>query len=74
MIVGVTRHAIMFRQILPNAMSPIIVVATLEVGNAIITESTLWFLGVGFPPDTPTWAKLVTDGSQFLQAARRGWP
>ena len=59
----------MFRQILPNAMSPIIVVATLEVGNAIITESTLSFLGVGFPPDTPTWGRLVTDGSQFLQAA-----
>ena len=39
--IGVSRRAIMFRQILPNAMSPIIVVATLEVGNAIITESTL---------------------------------
>jgi peptide/nickel transport system permease protein len=67
--IGVSRRAIMFRQILPNAMSPIIVVATLEVGNAIITESTLSFLGVGFPPDTPTWGRLVTDGSQFLQAA-----
>ncbi len=66
---GVRRGAIMFRHILPNALSPIIVAATLEVGSAIITESTLSFLGVGFPPDTPTWGRLVTDGSQFLQAA-----
>lgn len=67
--VGVRRFSIMFRHILPNALSPIIVAATLEVGNAIITESTLSFLGVGFPPDTPTWGRLVTDGSQLLQAA-----
>jgi peptide/nickel transport system permease protein len=66
---GVGKWAIMFRHILPNAMGPIIVAATLEVGNAIITESTLSFLGVGFPPDTPTWGRLVTDGSQYLQAA-----
>jgi peptide/nickel transport system permease protein len=66
---GVSRSSIMFRHILPNAFSPIIVAATLEVGNAIINESTLSFLGVGFPPDTPTWGRLVTDGSQFLQAA-----
>jgi peptide/nickel transport system permease protein len=66
---GISRRAIMFRHILPNALSPIIVAATLEVGNAIIQESTLSFLGIGFPPDTPTWGRLVTDGSQFLQAA-----
>ncbi len=67
--VGVKQWAIMFRHILPNAISPIIVAATLEIGNAIIQESTLSFLGIGFPPDTPTWGRLVTDGSQFLQAA-----
>jgi peptide/nickel transport system permease protein len=66
---GIGRAAIMFRHILPNAISPIIVAATLEIGNAIIQESTLSFLGVGFPPDTPTWGRLVTDGSQFLQAS-----
>jgi peptide/nickel transport system permease protein len=65
---GISKAAIMFRHILPNAFSPIIVAATLEIGNAIIQESTLSFLGVGFPPDTPTWGRLVTDGSQFLQA------
>jgi peptide/nickel transport system permease protein len=59
----------MFRHILPNAMSPIIVAATLEVGSAILSESTLSFLGIGFPPDTPTWGRLVTDGSQYLQTS-----
>jgi peptide/nickel transport system permease protein len=66
---GVPRWTIMFGHILPNAMSPIIVSATLGIGNAIIQESTLSFLGVGFPPDTPTWGRLVTDGSQYLQSA-----
>jgi len=66
---GVKRTDIMFRHILPNAISPIIVAATLEIGNAILSESTLSFLGIGFPPDTPTWGRLVTDGSQFLQTA-----
>jgi peptide/nickel transport system permease protein len=65
---GVSKTAIMFKHILPNAIGPIIVAATLEVGNAIIAESTLSFLGVGFPPDTPTWGRLVTDGSQYLQS------
>ncbi|MBK8051379.1 MAG: ABC transporter permease [Anaerolineales bacterium] len=67
--IGVTQRSIMFRHILPNALSPIIVAATLEIGAAIITESTLSFLGVGFPPDTPTWGRLVTDGSQYFQTA-----
>ena len=67
--VGVKRSNIMFKHILPNAMSPIIVAATLEIGNAILSESTLSFLGIGFPPDTPTWGRLVTDGSQYLQVA-----
>lgn len=66
---GVSRGSIMFRHILPNVLSPIIVAATLEVGNAIIAESTLSFLGVGFPPDTPTWGRLVTDYYQSLQVA-----
>jgi peptide/nickel transport system permease protein len=66
---GIGRRSIMFRHILPNALSPIIVAATLEVGSAIITESTLSFLGVGFAPDTPTWGRLVTDGINYLQTA-----
>jgi len=45
------------------------VVAAFCMASAIVAESTLSFLGIGFPPDTPTWGRLVTDGSQYLQVA-----
>ncbi|MDQ5851002.1 MAG: ABC transporter permease [Chloroflexota bacterium] len=66
---GVPRSRIMVRHILPNTLSPIIVSATLGVGAAIITESVLSFLGLGFPPDTPTWGRLLYDGQNFLELA-----
>lgn len=66
---GVGEATIMFRHILPNALGPIIVAATLGVGSAIITESVLSFLGLGFPPDTPTWGRLLYDGQNFLDFA-----
>jgi peptide/nickel transport system permease protein len=66
---GVGRSRIMFRHILPNALSPIIVSATLGVGAAIILESVLSFLGLGFPPDTPTWGRLLFDAQNFLELA-----
>lgn len=66
---GISRGGIMFRHILPNALSPIIVSATLGVGSAIITESVLSFLGLGFPPDTPTWGRLLYDGQNYLDIA-----
>lgn len=66
---GVPRSRIMLRHILPNTLSPIIVSATLGVGAAIITESVLSFLGLGFPPDTPTWGRLLYDGQNFLDIA-----
>ncbi len=63
---GQGRLPIMFTHILPNAIGPIVVAATLNVGQAIISESVLSFLGVGFPSDTPTWGKLVADYSTWL--------
>ena len=66
---GVDRWSIMFQHILPNAFGPIIVAATLGVGAAIITESVLSFLGLGFPPDVPTWGRLLFDGQNFLDLA-----
>lgn len=68
-MVGVRRLRIMFRHILPNTLGPIIVAATLSVGAAIITESVLSFLGLGFPPDVPTWGRLLYDGQNFLEFA-----
>jgi len=66
---GVSRTSIVFKHILPNTMSPIIVAATLSVGAAIITESTLSFLGLGFPSDIPTWGAMLYDGRTRLQIA-----
>ena len=57
------------RHILPNAMGPVIVAATIYVAAAIIAESTLSFLGLGFPPDIPTWGRLLFDAKDFLDYA-----
>jgi peptide/nickel transport system permease protein len=54
------------RHILPNAVGPVIVAGTIDVAAAIIAESTLSFLGLGFPPDTPTWGRLLFDAKDFL--------
>jgi peptide/nickel transport system permease protein len=54
------------KHILPNTLSPIIVAATLSVGSSMIAESTLSFLGLGFPPDVPTWGRLLFDAQNFL--------
>jgi peptide/nickel transport system permease protein len=55
--------------ILPNALGPVIVAATVEVASAIIAESTLSFLGLGFPPDLPTWGRLLYDAKDYLDIA-----
>jgi len=66
---GAGRRRIMVRHILPNSVGPIIVAATVGVGSAIITESALSFLGLGFPPDVPTWGRLLYDAQNFLDIA-----
>jgi peptide/nickel transport system permease protein len=65
--VGSRQSRILSRHIFPNVVSPIIVAATLGVANAILTESALSFLGLGFPSDFPTWGRLLYDGKDFLQ-------
>jgi peptide/nickel transport system permease protein len=65
--IGADRSSQIFKHILPNVMSPIIVAATLEVGAAIITESTLSFLGLGFPSDVPTWGRMLFDAKDYIQ-------
>jgi peptide/nickel transport system permease protein len=54
---------------MPNALGPVIVAGTIEVANAIIAESTLSFLGVGFPPDVPSWGRMLYDSQDYLQIA-----
>ena len=57
------------RHILPNALGPVIVAATIDVAAAIIAESTLSFLGLGFPPDIPTWGRILYDGRDYMDLA-----
>jgi peptide/nickel transport system permease protein len=73
---GMREHRIIIKHILPNVMSSIMVSATLGIATAIITESALSFLGLGFPPDFPTWGRLLFDGANFLQInpSRVIWP
>ncbi len=57
------------RHILPNALGPVIVAGTIDVAAAIIAESTLSFLGLGFPPDIPTWGRILYDAKDYLDIA-----
>ncbi|WP_375690496.1 ABC transporter permease [Pseudooceanicola sp. LIPI14-2-Ac024] len=65
--IGTDNGMLIGRHILPNVISPIVVSATLGIANAIITESSLSFLGLGFPPDFPTWGRLLFDGVDYMQ-------
>lgn len=67
--IGARDRRIIVTHILPNVMSPVLVSATIGVGAAIITESALSFLGLGFPPDVPTWGRLLYDANNFMEIA-----
>lgn len=66
---GASRMRLVVRHIMPNAMGPVIVAGTVEVANAVIAESTLSFLGLGFPPDTPTWGRMLFSAKDYLEIA-----
>ncbi len=66
---GASNLRIIFLHILPNALPPILVSATLGVGNAILVESALSFLGLGVQPPTPSWGNMLTDGKNTLEVA-----
>jgi peptide/nickel transport system permease protein len=66
---GASRLRLVLRHIMPNALGPVIVAATIDIAAAIIGESTLSFLGLGFPPDIPTWGRLLFDAKDNLDFA-----
>jgi peptide/nickel transport system permease protein len=66
---GVPRGRVLFRHILPNAVSPIIVQATLDLGYIILTAAALSFLGFGAQPGEPDWGRMVADGREHLRDA-----
>ena len=65
-VTGVAPLRIMFRHVLPNVMGPVLVLATIQVATAILTEATLSFLGVGVPPTQPSLGTLIRIGNDFL--------
>ena len=65
-VTGVAPMRIMLRHVLPNVMGPVMVLATIQVATAIITEATLSFLGVGVPPTSPSLGTLISIGNQYL--------
>ena len=67
--VGVRDSLILFRHILPNVLTPVIVVATFSVANVIILEAALSFLGVGVEPAIPTWGGMLADGREYISTA-----
>jgi peptide/nickel transport system permease protein len=68
-VLGATPRRIVFQHILPNVMSSVIVVATLQVSRMILFEASLSFLGLGVPPPTPTWGGMVADGRTYVDTA-----
>lgn len=74
--IGTPSRRIILRHILTNVLSPVLVAATLGIAAAIITESVLSFLGLGFPPDFPTWGRLLFDGIDSIRTypERIVWP
>ena len=65
-VTGVANHRIMLRHVLPNVLGPVMVLATIHVATAIITEATLSFLGVGVPPTSPSLGTLIRVGNDYL--------
>ena len=67
--IGCSNSRIIFRHILPNAVSPVLVAATLGIAGAILTESALSFLGIGVQPPTPSWGNILTSGKDYIEFA-----
>lgn len=66
---GASDRRIIFKHILPNCLSPVVVAATLGVAGAILTESALSFLGIGVQPPTPSWGNILTSGKAYIDLA-----
>ncbi len=67
-VIGLSRFRIMLTHVLPNVLGPVLVIATLNLGFAILTEATLSFLGVGVPPTQPSLGTLIRIGNDFLMS------
>jgi peptide/nickel transport system permease protein len=66
---GASDRYIIFRELIPNAIGPIVVAATLTVANAILLESYISFLGYGIQPPLPSWGNMLNNSQQYLTSA-----
>jgi peptide/nickel transport system permease protein len=66
---GASRRRVLFRHILPNTVSPIVVQATLDLGYVILTAASLSFIGFGVPPGEPEWGRMIADGREHMRTA-----
>ena len=68
-VAGASTFRVLFRHILPGVVNKVMVIATLNIGGLILTESVLSYLGVGIPPPTPAWGAMVADGRDYLSTS-----
>lgn len=68
-VLGASNFKILYKYIFPSCISPLLVVMTVQVGLVIIAEASLSFLGLGTPPDNPSWGLLIADGRDYLDSA-----
>lgn len=72
-VMGFGPFRIMFKHILPNTLSPILVISTVQVANAIISEAALSFLGLGMPPDKPSLGSMISSGFEYIVSGHSWW-
>ena len=63
---GVKERKILFKHLIPNSITPCIVLATMMIASAILTEAAVSFLGAGVPPPTPSWGRMLSEGRRFV--------
>lgn len=68
-VIGASDGYVLWRHLLPNALGPLLVVLTFDVGTVILAEASLGFLGLGIPPPAPTWGRIVSEGRGYLRIA-----
>lgn len=67
-VMGFSSPRIMFRHMLPNCLSPILVISTVQIANAVMSEAALSFLGLGMPPDKPSLGSLISNGFEYISS------
>lgn len=67
-VMGFSAGRIMFRHMLPNCLSPILVISTVQIANAVMSEAALSFLGLGMPPDKPSLGSLISNGFEYISS------